>query len=124
MSAVDTNEADSWIVDLSVTCHICNDRQSFVEFQPLKKPQNFMPGDGHALSTNGASIMVPQSLCWEMEKSVSGDCMMYSTYQIGIQLAECIEESQIPLRQLSCFGLRRHNCCCSVKKEDLYYLSC
>ena len=49
LSAVDTNEADSWIIDSGATCHICNDRQSFVNFHPLRKPQDVTLGDGHAL---------------------------------------------------------------------------
>ena len=42
LSAVDTNETDSWIVDSGATCHIYNDRQSFVNFHLLRKPQNVM----------------------------------------------------------------------------------
>ena len=38
LSAVDSSEADNWIVDLGVTCHICNDRRSIVEIHTLKKP--------------------------------------------------------------------------------------
>ena len=37
LSAVDSSKADSWIVDSGVTCHICNDRRSFVEIHTLKK---------------------------------------------------------------------------------------
>ena len=33
LSAVD--EADSWIIDSGATCHICNNRQSFLEFHSL-----------------------------------------------------------------------------------------
>ena len=53
-SAVDSSEADSWIVDSGATCHICNDRRSFVEIHTLKKPQDIMLGDEHALSATEA----------------------------------------------------------------------
>lgn len=41
---------DNWIVDSGATCHICNNRRSFVEIHPLKKPQLVTLGDGHELS--------------------------------------------------------------------------
>ena len=55
LSAMDSSEADSWIVDTSATCHICNDSRSFVEIHTLKKPQHVMLGDGHALTATEAS---------------------------------------------------------------------
>ena len=58
LSAVDLSEADSWIVDSGVTCHICYDRRSFVEIHTLKKPQDVMLGDGHALSATEASNVI------------------------------------------------------------------
>lgn len=30
LSAVDSNEADCWIIDSGATCHICNDRRLFI----------------------------------------------------------------------------------------------
>ena len=53
LSAVETNEADSWIIDSGATCHICNNRQSFVNFHTLEKPQEVTLGDRHALSATG-----------------------------------------------------------------------
>ena len=53
LSAVETNETDSWIIDSGATCHICNNRQSFVNFHTLEKPQEVTLGDGHTLSATG-----------------------------------------------------------------------
>ena len=49
LSAVD--EADSWIIDSGATCHICNNRQSFLEFHSLERPQYVTLGDGHSLNS-------------------------------------------------------------------------
>ena len=54
MSSIVGSEADSWIVDSGATCHICNDRRSFVEIHTLKKPQDVMFGDRHALNDTEA----------------------------------------------------------------------
>ena len=50
LSAVDSSEAASWIVNFAATCHMCNDRRSFIEIHTMKKPQDVMLGEGHALS--------------------------------------------------------------------------
>ena len=50
---METSEVDSWIIDSGATCHICNNRQSFVDSHTLEKPQKVTLGDGHALSATG-----------------------------------------------------------------------
>ena len=62
LSTVDTNEADRWIIDPGTTCHICNDRQSFVNFRPLRKLQDVTLGDGHALSAIGTGDVILELL--------------------------------------------------------------
>ena len=49
LSAVD--EADSWIIDSGATRHICNNRQSFLEFYSLERSQHVTLGDGHSLNS-------------------------------------------------------------------------
>ena len=53
LSAVEFNEANSWIVDSGATCYICNNKQSFLEFHSSERPQHVTLGHGHSLSAVG-----------------------------------------------------------------------
>ena len=46
-----------WIVDSGATCHVCNDRSSFVELSFLQTPLDITLGDGHALKAIGRGIV-------------------------------------------------------------------
>ena len=49
---------DTWIVDSGATCHICNNKQSFIQYQTLKKPQEVSVGDGYTLEAIGRGVVV------------------------------------------------------------------
>ena len=54
LSTVVCSETDSWMIDSSSTCHICNDK-SFTDYlQTLEKLQGVALGDGHKLHAIGA----------------------------------------------------------------------
>ena len=48
---------DTWIVDSGVTCHICNNKQSFIQYQALKKPQEVSVGDDYTLEAIGSGVV-------------------------------------------------------------------
>ena len=48
----------NWIVDSGATCHICNDRNSFVELHNLKKTLDVTLGDGHTLKAIGHGTVI------------------------------------------------------------------
>ena len=48
---------DTWIVDSGATCHICNNKQSFIQYQTLKKPQEVSVGDGYTLEAIGRGVV-------------------------------------------------------------------
>lgn len=46
-----------WIIDPGATCHICNNRSSFVELYPLKTHSDVKLGDGRTLSATARGIV-------------------------------------------------------------------
>ena len=45
--------AQNWILDSGATCHICNSKELFADFQVLSKPQTVTLGDEHSLEAVG-----------------------------------------------------------------------
>ena len=45
--------AQDWILDSGATCHICNSKELFADFQVLSKPQKVTLGDEHSLEAVG-----------------------------------------------------------------------
>ena len=75
--AADSIKADSWIVVSGAICHICNEKRSFVEIHTLKKSQDVMLGDRHALSASNITL----ELVLEMARPRGVNYIMYSMYQ-------------------------------------------
>ncbi len=48
---------DSWIVDSGATCHMCNDKKQFVEFNSLEPPQEVTLGDGYSVEATGCGVV-------------------------------------------------------------------
>ena len=51
--ALSTVSRGKWIVDSGATCHMCNDREQFVDFKELSNKQEVTLGDGHTLDGTG-----------------------------------------------------------------------
>ena len=47
--ALAANSSGSWIVDSGATCHMCNDKNLFVDLRHLSNPQQVTLGDGSSL---------------------------------------------------------------------------
>ena len=45
--------AQDWILNSGATCHICNSKELFTDFQVLSKPQKVTLGDEHSLEAVG-----------------------------------------------------------------------
>ncbi len=48
---------NSWIVDSGATCHICNDKEMFVEFNNLEPSQEVTLGDGYSVEATGCGTV-------------------------------------------------------------------
>lgn len=49
--------AETWIVDSGATCHICNSKELFNDFQPLTKPKEVTLGDNHTLKATSIGVV-------------------------------------------------------------------
>ena len=47
-----------WILDSGATCHMCNERSLFTDYQPLQKPLKVVLGDGRSLQAVGQGNVV------------------------------------------------------------------
>ena len=53
------NESEAvWIVDSGATCHMCNDRKLFVNFNSLAEPRYITLGDGHTVKAVGRGVVL------------------------------------------------------------------
>ena len=51
------SQENAWILDSRATCHVCNNEKMFIEFNPLKRAQSVILGDGHRLEANGRGVV-------------------------------------------------------------------
>ena len=70
---------DAWLIDSGATCHICNNRELFVQYEVFEKPQEVSVGNGYTLEATGSGII---ALTLELpdHKQESANCRMYCTY--------------------------------------------
>ena len=47
-----------WIIDSRATCHMCNDRKLFVNFNSLAEPRDITLGDGHMVKAVGRGVVL------------------------------------------------------------------
>ena len=55
--ALSAGSKGNWIVDSGATCHMCNDKTLFGQFEQLQKSQEVTLGDGHVLEATGKGIV-------------------------------------------------------------------
>ena len=130
LSPVDSSEADSWIVDLAATCHICNDRRSFVEIHTLKKPQDVMLGDVYALSATEAGNVTLELI---FENGKTKRCQLHNVLyvpKLAYNLLSVSKVTELGKRvefySNDCQILDRDDkvVAVGVRRGNLYYLSC
>ena len=130
LSAVDSREADSWIVNSGATCHICNDRRSFVEIHTMKKPQDVMLGDGHALSAIEAGDVTLELV---LRNGKTKCCRLHNVLyvpKLAYNLLSVSKVTKVGKRvkfySNDCQILDRDDkvVAVGVRRGNLYYLSC
>ena len=70
--AFSTVSNGKWIVDSGATCHMCNDREQFVDFKELSNKQEVTLRDGYTLDDTGIG-RVRIEHCYLMEAPGSAD---------------------------------------------------
>ena len=56
-----TTGHDSWIIYSGATCHLCNNKELFVELRPMEV-QDVLLGDGHKLKATVGTVAIDMLL--------------------------------------------------------------
>ena len=51
------SQANAWILNSGATCHVCNNEKMFIEFNPLKRAQLVILGDGYRFEATGRGVV-------------------------------------------------------------------
>ena len=78
--AFSTVSNGKWIVDSGATCHMCNDREQFVDFKELSNKQEVTLRDGYTLDDTGIGTVRIEH-CYLMEAPGSADWTKSYVYQ-------------------------------------------
>lgn len=130
LSVTDSSETDQWIIDSGATCHMCNDRKSFVKIATLKKRQDVALGDGHILSATKAGDVTVKLL---LSSGKTKRCRLQNVLYVPD-----LSYNLLSVSKVSETGKRvkfySNNChildeddkvvATGVKRGNLYYLSC
>ena len=65
----------AWIVDSGATCHMCNDRSVFVDFEYVETPLKVTLGDGYEVDAIGHGVVVMNS---ELPSGRSKRCKLHN----------------------------------------------
>ena len=68
------NTPDQWILDSGATCHVCNKKELFSQFQALQIPLNVTLGDGRNLQATGRGNVV---LTMSLPQCKINKCTLY-----------------------------------------------
>lgn len=130
LSAVESNEVNSWIVDSGATCHICNNKQSFLEFHSSKRPQHVTLGDGHSLSATGTGNVVIELL---LGNNKTRQCHLSDVLYVPelsynlLSVSKATEAGKrVEFHSTDCQIVDQEGKVVAVglRKGNLYYLSC
>jgi hypothetical protein len=130
LSGADCDDTDSWIIDSGATCHICNDKTSFIELHTLKKPQDVTLGDGHVLSATGTGDVAVELI---LENGKTKRCRLHDvlyvpelTYNL-LSVSKATEAGKrVRFHSNECKILDEHEnvVATATKRGSLYYLAC
>ena len=128
LSAVD--EADSWIIDSCATYHICNDRQSFLEFHSLERPQHVTLGDDHSLNSIGIGNVAIELL---LGNGKTRQCHLYNVLCVPKLSNNLLSVSKatkagkrVEFNSTDCQIVNKEGkvVAVGIRKGSFYYLSC
>ena len=77
----------SWVVDSGATCHMCSDKNMFVDLTQLNTPQRVTLGDGSSLE--GPTDTRHSLTKWEDTEVQNRKCSLHS--QAVLQFTKCVK---------------------------------
>ena len=99
-----THAQRDWVVDSSVSAHMCRERNLFNLHCPLRPPPLATPGNGKTVSTPDAG----DTLNWAPMPSITGNCTLHETFtknKLLVRKSQMLEHRvsrDIP--NANCFG--------------------
>ena len=121
---------DTLIVESGTTCHICNNRQSFIQYQTLKKPQEVSVGDGYTLEAIGRGVV---ALTLDLPDNQTRKCKLHEVLYVPKLTYNLLSVSKmtdagkhITFSDDKCFIYNEKEKLVAVATESgsLYYLNC
>ena len=128
--ALSAGSKGNWIVDSGATCHMCNDKTLFGQFEQLQKSQEVTLGDGHVLEATGKGIV---SLDMRLPDGKTKRCVLRDVLyvpKLSYNLLSVTKASEsgkvIKFDDTSCQILNKRDRLIAVatKMGNLYYLQC
>ena len=128
--ALQAGSTGNWIVDSGATCHMCNKKKLFVDYQPLKKSMEVTLGDGHTLEAIGRGV-VPLEM--KLPNSSSQRCKLQDVLYVPallynlLSVAKAAENGKvIEFNDSGCdiVGSGRRLVAKATRVGSLYYLDC
>lgn len=121
--------ADTWIVDSGATCHMCNNKELFIEYGS-KETGTVSLGDGHPLETNGSGKVVLKMMLpnGEMKKCTLSDVLYVP--KLSFNLLSVSKSSKLGNvvkfydNECKIFDVQDNLIAVAEKKGDLYILKC
>ena len=121
---------DAWLIDSGATCHICNNRELFIQYQTFKTPQKVSVGDGYTLEAVGSGIV---ALTLELPDHKTKKCKLHEvlyvpklTYNLLSVSKMTDAEKHITFSDDECFVYNENEELLAVatKTGSLYHLIC
>ena len=124
------SQANAWILDSGATCHVCNNEKMFIEFNPLKRAQSVILGDGHRLEATGRGVVDVQLILpnGQTKKKQICDVLYVPGFSYNLlSVAKLIDTGKrvtFYATQCEITDKKERLVAVALKKGGLYYLNC
>ena len=120
---------DAWLIDSGATCHICNNRELFVQYEVFEKPQEISVGDGYMLQAIGSGII---ALTLELSDHKTRKCKLHDVLYIPelkynlLRVSKLTDdEKHVSFCKNKCFVYKGEKLLAvATKTGSLYHLDC
>ena len=129
LSSVTNIEKSKWIVDSGATCHMCNNKNLFLELRNLEEVHEIKVGDGYSVEAKGEGTIELQVM---LDDAVNS-CKLYNVLYIPdlsfnlLSVSKTVKAGKtVKFSQNGCQIVNKNsNIVAAAKKvSNLYYLNC
>ena len=118
-----------WIIDSGATCHICHERELFVDFKNLQEKQKVILGDGRSLEAVGIGTVELELV---LDNDISRRCEVHSVLYVPGLSYNLLSVARITDRgkrvkfldtRCEVIDKKERVIAIAIKRDGLYYLS-